>query len=1310
MNEPKVEILSNFEDGIIRPEDNNPPMLDKPTFKELENVEVEGGCLVRSSGYSATDVFFPDSALVEGYKAAEHGLKSFVLYLNNARHQCFLLIAQKEEYPIRLYMYPAIKHDGEVLQQWVELTENYDARILRTGSGAVQLSSISNFLISDYFKHWNVRLESVISEQERFVTGSSGHLETSIGEEIEATLVSDVSNGFKFNKLTNTFRTGGTVQGTPADWNTTDWGVIFEVAFQKLQNVDSINALSLSLTVSGVVYAQEEKGAVQITLYGKSSDVLFPDVAIQLGQIVRNQDHSQLNGDYTILVDGNKIRDVNTVYCQVIVRGRYEHMPFVSSVVVRVQRGQNVTLLHPDSDTHIGQIIPSIDDWRGFPDNLSVCQVLSDRTDNTSIRSTFTNPRINISTIKLSNLINLSKVSPIRVEIKCKIDVFNFTNPDHLVYLRLLEDVDGQKIRRGLYHFSLSDNLETTLTVNFDTLNIIDPSNLFLEIQTLIGQSNVYINFYSLRVFYREEFPAHLRITTQGNLSAGGEDDFCNIARNRFTRELQSEISDSSKIKLNNFSASAYGNTVRLFISYFKNDVEKVLGIVLSPILNKIIDVIYNEAPPAWRLQYMGIVYGWMTQPVTIARVNANDPSLTGVYRYKLVYLYGDGQTSLASVASDTLTVYQQKIVVPLVYDQISQPSRILVYRTKDGGNIFYLVRNVNYADNKFIIDDRQDSELNTVLTENRQTLNINKWQITNYNIKSTADMLSCQLQVFPLARVNIPAYTHTGTFNNFYRFVAIFMIDGYQYCLPIKMNSDGGEYIGSSAVLDNTGFANAVPLAIKVRCWADLAKLDLRISSFLIGCFVVNAEDYTKEINSATTLGNAREDFAKAQFLGRGKTTSEEFIVVAKSDNLTVKTTHDVSRITIDFPFAQNWSSLFFQEGSTTHIMEYEKPLLFDNYGTVAGLLNRFGTMNDIYNLDYSPQAKVIKQIGERLYFANLTDKPEWVRHNLYSGSGVSMPDIAPISEVGGLGYFIPQLNQFSPVLAITVINNNQHLVILKRDESLVYNMVGNKVQIKTLADIFSGMGTVNINSLVDTGSFGLFWQGDNGTFFYGGGKDVPIDISKHRIRQWLLNKLSAVKDTLNGCWLPQTQQYMLLYKEGNNQKAVKFKISDNKLCITTQTFAHLLKGVTVLLDGTVLIYTDTKIFKLDKSTFLYGNLPARTAIIETNEWNHRNYFSNFNGLNMFADYETKRDIRFSAIINDEAGGRMGNKKWLSSQNLYDEFGFSYGSFYNKLKLVLAMYSYNLNFKIKSFGWKYSERVIDYFKGVKRNTKVTNV
>ncbi|MCR4663673.1 MAG: hypothetical protein K5622_07325, partial [Endomicrobiaceae bacterium] len=77
-----------------------------------------------------------------------------------------------------------------------------------------------------------------------------------------------------------------------------------------------------------------------------------------------------------------------------------------------------------------------------------------------------------------------------------------------------------------------------------------------------------------------------------------------------------------------------------------------------------------------------------------LALKGKNDGFLTGTYKYQMTYVTDGGEEVIGSV-SNSITVTNQSVLLklPLGYDGVKSRK---IYRTKDGGNTFYLVQTIN--------------------------------------------------------------------------------------------------------------------------------------------------------------------------------------------------------------------------------------------------------------------------------------------------------------------------------------------------------------------------------------------------------------------------------------------------------------------------------------------------------------------------------------------------------------------------------------------------------------------------------------
>ena len=87
-----------------------------------------------------------------------------------------------------------------------------------------------------------------------------------------------------------------------------------------------------------------------------------------------------------------------------------------------------------------------------------------------------------------------------------------------------------------------------------------------------------------------------------------------------------------------------------------------------------------------------------------------NNGFLTGTYKYKMTYVTNGGEEVLGS-QSNSVTVNKQSVLLklPLGYEGVSARK---IYRTKDGGDVFYLVATVNDNTTLEIYDNLIDSFL----------------------------------------------------------------------------------------------------------------------------------------------------------------------------------------------------------------------------------------------------------------------------------------------------------------------------------------------------------------------------------------------------------------------------------------------------------------------------------------------------------------------------------------------------------------------------------------------------------------------
>ena len=93
-----------------------------------------------------------------------------------------------------------------------------------------------------------------------------------------------------------------------------------------------------------------------------------------------------------------------------------------------------------------------------------------------------------------------------------------------------------------------------------------------------------------------------------------------------------------------------------------------------------------------------------------LALKGQNNGYLTGTYRYQMTYITDGGEEIVGSI-SNSITVTNQsvKLELPLGYDGVKQRK---LYRTKNGGNIFYLIDTINDNTTMEIYDNLIDAFL----------------------------------------------------------------------------------------------------------------------------------------------------------------------------------------------------------------------------------------------------------------------------------------------------------------------------------------------------------------------------------------------------------------------------------------------------------------------------------------------------------------------------------------------------------------------------------------------------------------------
>ena len=93
-----------------------------------------------------------------------------------------------------------------------------------------------------------------------------------------------------------------------------------------------------------------------------------------------------------------------------------------------------------------------------------------------------------------------------------------------------------------------------------------------------------------------------------------------------------------------------------------------------------------------------------------LALKGQNNGYLTGTYRYQMTYITDGGEEIIGSISNPiTVTNQSVKLELPLGYDGVKQRK---LYRTKDGGNIFYLVDTINDNTTMEIYDNLIDAFL----------------------------------------------------------------------------------------------------------------------------------------------------------------------------------------------------------------------------------------------------------------------------------------------------------------------------------------------------------------------------------------------------------------------------------------------------------------------------------------------------------------------------------------------------------------------------------------------------------------------
>ena len=602
------------------------------------------------------------------------------------------------------------------------------------------------------------------------------------------------------------------------------------------------------------------------------------------------------------------------------------------------------------------------------------------------------------------------------------------------------------------------------------------------------------------------------------------------------------------------------------------------------------------------------------------------------------------------------------------------------------------------------------------------QEMVFNMWGVGNYDIKDITKSPLTTITEDTSEGFNAMGFPSNQGYNNVYKFTQGIILNGYQYAGIIPINpannidqiiADTYMFVGTSGRVDHRD-----KISIKVQF--PLGWFDFRISHIFLACQYVSPLDYFG--GSSIDLGDYQQsaDYnGAAGTFAQAPTNAEDFIVYKKIDlnNISIDTTGclvaEYDWCPGDDTDIQNWLWVVYGQGGRT----VEKPPKIDNLGTVGGLLNRFGNINDVFNLDCNPIAKVIKLFNGRLYFANMPDYPNYLRFSTHSGNGVSMLDIAPMSESGGLGYFLVSSEEVDTIKSVASCLNNQ-LLVFQGNSVLVYELAGGKALNIRLREIFKGFDLSSVDSIETEGQVGTIWLGEKGDLFlYDGGSKLPVSLTYQRIKNWLYNNYGQYLATSFGCW-DFTKNIYILYLQTDTDVyvAIKFKLSQSSLTITTQSFSDNFLSLIRDINRDILFVSPNSVFKKNYAIFTQGinDIPAEGAyhrspesLIESNIWNHGNYFSNYNGISIFAERNTNSNINIDAITNDETTYRNRNHKLFVATDLFSEENFGYNTIYSWLKLRITIPVGDTIETIRSFGWKYTERLVNYYKGLRRSSNI---
>jgi hypothetical protein len=349
---------------------------------------------------------------------------------------------------------------------------------------------------------------------------------------------------------------------------------------------------------------------------------------------------------------------------------------------------------------------------------------------------------------------------------------------------------------------------------------------------------------------------------------------------------------------------------------------------------------------------------------------------------------------------------------------------------------------------------------------------------------------------------------------------------------------------------------------------------------------------------------------------------------------------------------------------------------------------------------LYYSPlfsaetKTKAIKYHKGRTYVIS-SDNEDYVRFTQFNTNAAETHDYFPYDEASGYGYFIVSTGDADKITAISITKDN-NLLISKANSSYVYVIQNSNAMVRQLITLFSGIGTINQNTIDDTSDSGTFFADYRGIYLYVGGLNTPQRLLLGRLEKWYQSLPSTYKDLMSLKYNKQRDELWILLQvsgavgslDPTNYRILVYSQANQNFKMLQAT--HL---ITLMdnnrIDNIIEILANNKVQKWDYSAskvFTHdGELSPepyiRTHVISPDITKYGQV------QELYAEYDADSSFTLQPFFDKVSSTSVLNKKTFQSTKAKDSYGVRIGTFYYKLYLILRFGLVAVRQQINEFG-----------------------